>query len=216
MPDSTDGANLPDQLGGEVADFVLEIVGAGIPGAGLVAQPLFRKVREEWTRHRSTALRAAVSTSGLTLNDLRERITEDPRLIPLVTRLLYAAGMNGHDRTLKAMGAAFGRATREPDAMAECELILTAIADLTGDHARTLQLLTTEPPEFSGTALVWTPELLQRRSALSSRTTMLCLAALVARGLVDSTSGFGGVTVCRVTSLGYEVLQVLREYADDA
>jgi len=56
MPDSTDGANLPDQLGGEVADFVLEIVGAGIPGAGLVAQPLFRKVREEWTRHRSTAL----------------------------------------------------------------------------------------------------------------------------------------------------------------
>ncbi len=215
MPNSSDRAHPPEELGGEVTDFVLEIVGAGIPGAGLVAQPFYRKVREEWTRHRSTALRAAVSTSGLTLNDLRERITEDPRLIPLVTRLLYAAGMNGHDRTLKALGAAFGRATREPDAMEECELILTAIADLTGDHARTLQLLTTEPPEFSGTALIWTPELLQRRSALSSRTTILCLAALVARGLVESTSGFDGTTVCRVTSLGYEVLEVLHEYADD-
>src|SRR5215203_6198735 len=143
MPHHESGANLHDQVGGEITDFVLDLAALGVPGAGVVAQPFFRKVREEWTRQRSVALRAAVASSGLgSLEDLMEKITEDPRLIPPVTRLLYAAGMNGHDRTLKAMGAALGRAVREPDAMAECELILTAIADLTQDHARTLQLLT--------------------------------------------------------------------------
>jgi hypothetical protein len=44
--------------------------------------------------------------------------------VPLFTRLLYAAGMNGHDDVLEALGQAFGDAVREPSKVNEAEPIL--------------------------------------------------------------------------------------------
>src|SRR5688572_11370444 len=43
--------------------------------------------------------------------------------------LLYAAGMNGHDSTLRAMGGALGYAVRDRESVDECEIILGALAD---------------------------------------------------------------------------------------
>lgn len=62
--------------------------------------------------------------------DLAEAIGENPQFVPLATRLLYAAGLNGHDETLRAMGTALGEALLNPNRLIDCELILTALADL--------------------------------------------------------------------------------------
>ncbi len=61
---------------------------------------------------------------------------------------------------------------------------------------------------------MWTPEVLVKHSELPAHVNTLCLAALVARGLVQNSTGFGGLTVCRITALGLDVLIVLREYSE--
>jgi len=214
MPDRSTAGDFAEEVGGEAFEFVLDLVGAAVPGTGVLGRRLLSKVREERTRRQSRALKMAEQRSGLSREDLAEKIVEEPQLIPLVTRLLHAAGMNSHDQTLDALGAAFGRAVAEADSRDECGLILIALADLTEDHTRTLLRLTEEPPKLTGTASVWTPDLLGNSGGLSPRTAALCLAALVARGLVENPTGFGGLTVLRVTALGFEVLAVLREYAE--
>jgi hypothetical protein len=214
MPDRSTAGDFVEEVGGEALEFALDLVGAAVPGTGVLGRRLLSKVREERTRRQSRALKIAEQRSGLSREGLAEKIAEEPQLVPLVTRLLHAAGMNGHDQTLDALGAAFGRAVAERESRDECELILVALADLTEDHTRTLLRLTEEPPRLTGTANVWTPDLLVNSGGLPPRTAALCLAAVVARGLVENPTGFGGLTVLRVTALGFEVLAVLREYAD--
>jgi hypothetical protein len=71
--------------------------------------------------------------------ELGEVIAEDPRLIPLLERILFTAGMTGHDRTLSAMGAALAHALRNRDRIDEAELLLIAVSDLRGEHIAVLQ-----------------------------------------------------------------------------
>ena len=209
VPSREDAGGTVDKLGAAAIDAVF-----GIPGSGVVAEWLFGKVREEVTHSRSIALLVAEQRSGLSREDIAERIAEDPRLVALFIRLLYAAGMTKHEQTLRAMGAAFGQAVGERDFLDECELILTALADLTANHAAILLLLSTDPPELAGGPNAWTPDRLVRSSELPARATTLCLAALVARGLAETPTGFGGLTICSITSLGREVLEVLRAYSE--
>lgn len=212
MADRNESGDALDKLG--AAALELALLPLGLPGISAAAEPLLKRVRAEISRSRSTALAAAEERAGLRREDIAEQIAEDPRLVPLVIRMLYAAGMTGHDRTLKALGGVFGRAVQDRSSVDECELILTALADLTGNHAATLLLLSEDPPELSGHARVWTPDLLARSSDLPPHATSLCLAALVARGLADAATGVGGVNVCRITALGYEVLNVLHAYSE--
>src|SRR3954447_61548 len=112
MTDRTRG-DAAEDIGASALEHLAGLAGIALPGVGTASQWMARKIHEEWARHRSTALRAAERTSGLSREDLAETVSADPRLVPLVTRLLYAAGMNGHDGTLRAMGAAFGDAVRD-------------------------------------------------------------------------------------------------------
>jgi hypothetical protein len=59
--------------------------------------------------------------------------------------------MNGSDRPLAAMGAAVGDADRLRDALDECELILTSVADLTDSHTLVLLKLTEVAPNSEPT-----------------------------------------------------------------
>jgi hypothetical protein len=180
-----------------------------------VTRRLAVKVREEALRNRSTAIRAAEEASGLSREDLAEAIAADPRLVPLATRLLYAAGMNGYDRTLRGMGRAFGEAVRNRDSLEECELILTSLDGLTDTHARVLLLMTQELPLAGGRPGHWTVALVVERSDLSSRVTTLCLAGLVTRGLVGTSSSFlGGGTLYDLTELARLLLDVLEQFSD--
>ncbi|WP_100499641.1 hypothetical protein [Geodermatophilus chilensis] len=213
MADRTRG-DAAEDVGASGLEHLAGLAGITLPGVGTASQWMARKIREEWARNRSTALRAAERTSGLSREDLAEQVAADPRLVPLVTRLLYAAGMNGHDNTLRAMGAAFGDAVRDREAVDECEIILGALADLTEAHSIVLLTLSEKPLDPPPDLPHWVPYLLEERSGLPPRTTSLCVAALVARGLVVAPTGFGGEIVYHVTPLGRDVLAVLREHAE--
>ncbi|MGY1667580.1 hypothetical protein [Geodermatophilus sp. SYSU D00696] len=213
MAEQQDRRDLVDQIGGDVL-----AAGVGlflpIPGVGVLTERVVRRVREETERRRSVALTAAERVSGMTREEIGERIGDNSQLLSLVTRVLHAAGMNGHDGTLRAMGAALGHAAADPGTADEAEVVLTALADLTEHHARILLLLTRQPPRMSGTSLIWTSELVREESDLAPRLTMLCLSALAARGLAETESGLE-IFVHRITPLGRDVLAVLEEYAAD-
>lgn len=211
----------PDEgKGGKVAaDFAAELTGLILPGFGTTAKWLTGQVSREWGRNRSAALYAAECASGLTREELGAAIAEDPRLVPLVTRLLHAAGMNGHDRTLEAMGAAFGDAVRHRDAIDECELILSSLADLTDAHTVVMLKLSEEAPVVepydpgrpdAQRARAWRPDLLFQAVPLPERVTVLCIAALVARGLIRVSDTWAGGY--ELTELGRVLLEVLKQH----
>ncbi len=54
------------------------------------ARRFVRGLREEHARNHSRALRAAQTLSGLSREDLTERILQNPSLIPIVARVLFA------------------------------------------------------------------------------------------------------------------------------
>jgi hypothetical protein len=178
-----------------------------------LAGRLAGRIREEWGRNFSTALRAAEEVSKLSREDLAEQLSSQPGLQPMVTRLLYAAGMNGHDATLRAMGMALGKAVREPDRHGECELILLALSDLNAAHTEMLQLLEEKPPPYSESYRPWTSESVMAASTLPKSVAPLVLAAVIARGLARQSAGGYDETVS-ITELGQLVLDVLANYID--
>lgn len=115
-------------------DMLASGAGAPAPGTGPLARRATVAIRKEWSRNHSTALKAAEDASGLTREQLAERLDENPEHVPLSVRLLYAAGMNGYEPTLKAMGAVFGLAVDDPSRMDECTVILSSLTDLSAAH----------------------------------------------------------------------------------
>jgi hypothetical protein len=214
MPDRSSSDGFADDVAGSLAESLAGLAGIVVPGMGPVVKRLNAKVREEVQRNRSTALKAAEDASGLSREDIAERIAAEPRLVPLVIRLLHAAGMNGHERALRAMGTALGDAVCDRNSIDECELILTSLADLTEHHSRVLLVLSQDPPRLSGTKRYWWLELLQEQTDLPPRATTLCAAALVARGLVETSGLLDGVNAFQVTDLGWTVLALLDSYHD--
>jgi hypothetical protein len=203
-----------DDEDGPLQGIAEDGLGQLVPFGGVVAKWVGPNVRAEWRRLRSTALRAAEEASGLSREDLAEQIAQDPRLVPLLTRLLYAAGQNGHDPTLRAMGAALGDAVRDRDRVDECDVILTALADLNAAHVLVLRRLAEEPPQPSSDGPgSWGPQSLLDNVTLPASIVPLCSAALISRGLVVSPSGGYG-TSFHVTDLGRTVLAVLDQWRD--
>lgn len=199
---------------GETAvDVVAELASLVLPGLGAGVKALSRPLRQEWARKGSRALEAAEISAGRTREEIREAVAQDPRLVPLVTRLLYAAGMNGHDRTLAAMGTVFGHAIRVRDSLGECELILASLTDLTELHASVLIEVSkgTREEEDQPRQGLSVGQLVEACS-LPERVVLLGVSALVARGLVRINSDFFGGMFYTVTDLGTLLLDVLEQY----
>lgn len=119
-----------DGPGGTALEVAASLLDVALPGVGPVFKRLAGQTQAELMRARSVALAAAERSSEMTREELADAIARSPKLIPLVTRLLHAAGQNGYDKTLKAMGTAFGEAVLDPDRVDDCELLLTSLADL--------------------------------------------------------------------------------------
>lgn len=199
----------------EVASALIDA--ATLPGVGTVFKRLAQGSREELRRARSVALKAAERTSGMTREEIADAVAQKPRLLPLATRLLHAAGENGYDETLRAMGGAFGEAVRDPEQADDCHLMLTSLADLGERHARVLRVLRGNPPVRGGKASHWMTSDVEEASSLPRRTTSLCLAALTSRGLVAASSTFfGGAMGFVITDLGRDLLSVLEAYVAES
>lgn len=183
-----------------------------VPSLGVLtpaAERLLVKVRQERARRVSHALRTAERVTGLTREELTDRIEADPRLVPLYVRILYAAGMNGADDTLAAMGATLGVAVGDEDRLEDAEIIMAALQDLGDHHFVVLRALTVPPAtDGQGNAMEsWytSPSIAERAGLYESRT-RTCLVNLAGAGLASIESGFGAL-VYGVTDLGQAVLQ---------
>lgn len=181
-----------------------------IPAVGWLLAPLTKRaaqcVSSEWEQNCSVALKAAERASGMSREELEEAISVVPGVIPLTIRVLFAAGMNGYDATLKGMGATLGHAVREPERIDEAELILAAIAGFAPSHRAVLEALEAKPEDEH-----WGDENLPEHVNAPRSIVGLCVSALQARGLVRIHAGFGGVVPYNITELGRTVLAVLRE-----
>jgi hypothetical protein len=196
-----------EHLADELAAAAAEMIPGVGPFAAVFTRRTMVKMREERERRVSIALGAAERLSGLDREELGDAIAEDPRLVPLLTRILYAAGMNGYDRTLSAMGRALGDAVRDRERIDEVDLILTALADLGAGHVRLLQALAVHG------AWVWPYSF--EHPDLPARVRDRCLATLISRGLVTASTGPAYRVRYDLSELGRTLLDVLAELETD-
>lgn len=118
-----------------------EVASSFLPGSGVLTEGLLNLVKVEWDRRNSECLRAAEHVSRLSREDLAERIESRPELVPLLTRLLFQAGMAGQEAMVLAMGAAFGKAALEPERIDDCEAILRGLERLRAEEVQILHLM---------------------------------------------------------------------------
>jgi hypothetical protein len=210
MPDAED--RLTDDLSAASVEL--------IPGVGPILAPFarraFRSMREEWARNNSKALRAAERVSGMSREELADRISENPRLVPLAIRVLYTAGMTGQDTILRALGTALGDAVRDPEKIDEAELLLIGMADLREHHIVILKIMTeklphpTEPDTF----LYWGSAPLADKSGYSRDLVNICIAGLVRSGMIRQIGDAYGVCY-EISDLGRTALEVLNQLDEE-
>ena len=99
-------------------DFAVEALG----------RTLWSGIREEWARRTSRLIRIAEIDSGLSREDLSERIREHPQLVPLVTRIVFLAGTRGSDDVLRGLGSLLGTLAENPARTDEAEVQLLQLA----------------------------------------------------------------------------------------
>ena len=212
-----DDESLADDVFADLASAAVPI-----PGVSTVVRRLAGGIRGEWRRNTSKALRAAEDASGLTREDFAEWLAEEPRAVPLYLKILWAAGTNGHDKTLKGMGAVLGQAaqaTRRNDSegFEDAELALRAMADLTERHFRVLAVLVRGIVRGEGDNANYSefaPAHAAEQSGMPIATVHQCLLNLAAAGLAIQESVMGG-SAYPVTELGRAVARAALEVAGD-
>jgi hypothetical protein len=212
-----------DRSDGLLPEVSGDILSSLLPGLGPVAGRLGALVRAEWLRNCSKALRAAEIGSGLTREDFAEWVEQEPRAIPLYLKVLWAAGLNGHDKTLKAMGVVLGQAAKatardDEDRFEDAELALRAMADLTPRHflvlaelAKSETVVDDNGGEYFGQ---FAPEYIVEHSGQRTEVVEQCLLNLAAAGLSTSRSVYGGVAY-PITDLGRAVVKAVQVPADE-
>lgn len=127
-------------------ELVRALVSTGMQSIGLGAvdplvQLLVKPLSEEIQRRRSIALRAAEDLSGLSREELADRIEAVPEGVDRLVRVLYAAGMTGYDDALKMMGQSLSRRLAATDARQQAkEDAMLSVLD--GIEPRHVQMLT--------------------------------------------------------------------------
>ena len=158
-----------------------------------------RLVVGEHGRRVSKALAAAESLTGLSREELADWVTATPESVPLLVRILQAAGNNGNDRTLEMLGEALGRAHQHPRQRAREELIALAIDGLTQEHLDVLSAC--------GADALPTTEVVKLLDGRVSATVVpMALSQMVPRGLFISPYGrYGGGEYWELSELGVAV-----------
>lgn len=217
---SEDDDPLPDEVIAEAIGQLLPVVG------GPLGRRLLRPIRQEWKRNTSTALAAAEAASGLNREDLLEFMEKDSRAVPLYLHVLWAAGMNGHDATLRAMGAVLGDAadasrSGDDERLDDLETSLRAMSNLGPRHFRALRHLIANPPRDSASGgksyANCTPNAVAQALGLSEDSTHQCLFNMVGAGLVTQATGlFGGGTGYEATALGEAVERAVQHVSESS
>jgi len=182
-----------------------------------IAKAMFGKpVVAEWQRNGSDLIRRAARISGLSREDIVERLDAHPDLLPLTTRILFAAGTRHSDEVLKALSAVLADALVNPERIDDAQVYVDVLEKLGAHHIRLLRRaehLMLELPRFGATDLY-------RDSGMSGAMGRICLNNLVqadplteARTHVQIVS-VSSTTMYELTDSGRLVLEVLERVRD--
>lgn len=185
-----------------------------MPFGQTIGKGMSRAIVKEWRRNSSMALGVAEHASGLSREQFAEWASTDARAVPLYLKVLWAAGMNGHDKTLRAMGTVLGnaaRATAENDEVGfeDCELALRAMAEMTPRHFAVLARIAQGHLHHSEDGTPNYRELIPAHVAahegISESAAHQCLLNLAGAGLVVSKPVLEA-TAYPITTLGMAVV----------
>lgn len=170
----------------------------------------------EWQRNGSDLIRRAEKISGLSREDISELLETHPDLVPLTTRILFAAGTRHSDEVLKALSAVLADALVNPERVDDAQVYVDVLEKLGAHHIRLLRRaehLTLELPRFGATDLY-------RDSGMSEAMGRICLNDLVqadlltqARTHVQAVS-VPNTPMYELTDSGRLVLEVLERVRD--
>lgn len=198
-----------------LSSLAIDGAAAAIPGppgwvTGVVGHAIEARVRD-WKRRRvSLSLQAAEDASGLTRDQIAAHIAERGDLIPLVTRILHAAGMGGDDAILDAMGVALGQAIICPKRVPVERAFLNAVQDITAMHVQVLTVIA-EPVPGGNSNLQWTRPRIAEAIEDSADWLHLALGGVVSAGLAEQRNVMLGAEVgYGITDMGSLLLDVLR------
>ena len=184
------------------------ILGGPMALLGLITGPLAARSVQELKLLWSRPMRAAVRISGLSREDIEERLREDPRLVPLAVRVLHEAAMTGQQEVLDLLGAALRDGGRHPDQADDIELILSGLARLRPAHTRLLRQLGPEAPQDNGSAITWGPAVVGDRQAMTEDQANRLLFDLASSGFMTMHGAFGGLGFT-VNDRGVRLLEVI-------
>jgi len=143
------------RLSGESA---ISIVDSLVPGIGPFMRFVTLKGVRAVRRRRSKCLRVACDQAGMSRRELKNALRANTETMPLLTQVLWSAGMNGHDETIRhfgvLLGSAAGDARRgDAEAFIRCAHALKSMRDFDLWHVRVLSVLVqiweskSEPPD---------------------------------------------------------------------
>ncbi len=148
---------------------------------------------------------------------MAERVASDPQLVPLLIRVLRAAGSVGYDGALDAMAEALGGALKDPAKVDEAFLIVPALESFGPYHGLILE----QVARHSGTTAegeskhpTWIEPSLVEATGLPSAVVALCVADLRRAALVSSVVTWGGELGMGITNAGVAVLAALSTRKD--
>lgn len=180
-------------LTGDAVAAAIELL--GIPGGALIGR-MVRPVVDEHRRRISVALRAAEAATGNTREEIEKIVAQDPEILSLYIRVLYAAGNSGNDQTLRMLGETLMHTFEAPSRASENEVIVSAIEGLTRDQLLVLQACDDSPQRAGDISDILSGK-------LSPELVEVCLITLFTRGLMTNPWGrYGGGAVWELSPLG--------------
>lgn len=188
------------------------------PILGPIAGWLTKQSQIELQRHFSTAIRAASRESGMTREEIEEAVSANPALLPLYVRFLYAAGMNGSEETLAALGVGLGVAVKAvlngDDVQAEqMALVLKALDGMSSRHFAVLDTINRENPQVENkdSPTIWNYPIatISELTGLDQDQLSPYLVTLSSGGLATQLALYNG-TGYKITELGKAVLRAVR------
>lgn len=197
------------------------LIAAGLPPTGVLAAavtPLAKKALValvgEQQRRTSVALAAAERTSGKTREEIDDLIAHDLAAVPIVLRLLQAAGNAGDDEVLSLLGGMAGAGLADPSTAQRQETLMLSIEGLTEAHVRMMAVLDREhiaPTEENESAPSWDARTISDWMHEERDVVRMLGMGLLSRGLVENPfGGFGGSETFGLSSLGFEVVRAGR------
>jgi hypothetical protein len=143
----------------------------------------------------SRALEIAAHQANVELDELRRRLTADPRRLQLTAAALSAAAATALDAKIRVLGRALatGAIATDDATVDEQQLLVAAMADLEAPHVRVLNQLSIQhagywgPKTLTGQAHGWSPHDLATQVPGIAAVLQPILTVLAGHGLIMDT-----------------------------